>query len=613
MKNIFLIGLIFMSFMGRALLSWSEPLNASSIETLSEKALKDKTGECHTFFDLNDSAAAFLEKEQQTFSKNLPILSKVKIGRIMVVREKIFNENDPEESGKLYRLANDFHVLTKENVIRQQLTFDSGEPLSYAALEESERILRATKYLVDAWVVPYQQCGDTVDIIVMTRDVWSLTPKASYTKNGGQEIFSASLGEVNLFGEGNSVTVGRIRDDENGFDDINTFAFYDPYILGSQADLNFDLLDGDNREAHQISFQKPFRSVYSKSAAGAYTSDTDYLAGQYILGNVAANYQYENSSSNIFGGVSSGLVNGAVTRWTFGLMSEEIAVNNFTPLYTLSAELAAVYPLDLPDRKQVYPWFTYRFFTNQYKKMQNVRKVYLTEDIFTGSMITTTLGYSSESLDASSDQVIVDLSYQGSLLATNQHLLQYSLSFNTNWDQDREEEENRFAGFDIKYYWLHSLRHRTFISFSADAGTNMTVDKVLLLGGTNGLRGYPKYFNAGDRRVLFTAEQRYYSSLHILHLLRVAGAVFFDVGQSRFNHEEWLIPAEPYSILIDMAQADTGFNKSVGVGLRLVSNEAELSSVVHVDLVFPLDRDTHRLYGDEVDSMQFNITLNRTF
>jgi hypothetical protein len=114
--------------------------------------------------------------------------------------------------------------------------------------------------------------------------------------------------------------------------------------------------------------------------------------------------------------------------------------------------------------------------------------------------------------------------------------------------------------------------------------------------------------------MLFTAEQRYYSTLHILHLVRVAGAVFFDVGQAWFNDEEWVIRTEKGSLPINVSKTDTGLSKAVGIGLRLVSNESELTSVVHVDLVFPLDKDTNQLsIGEDVDDMQLNITLKSTF
>src|SRR4029453_7544016 len=54
----------------------------------------------------------------------------------------------------------------------------------------------------------------------------------------------------------------------------------------------------------------------------------------------------------------------------------------------------------------------------------------------------------------------------------------------------------------------------------------------LLLGGDNGLRGYPLRYQAGDALALFTLEQRFYTDWQPLKLVNVGAAVFFDAGRA---------------------------------------------------------------------------------
>ena len=53
-----------------------------------------------------------------------------RIGQIHVVTEDIFDLTDPRENNFLYRLANKIHINTRPEVIRRQLLFESGQPVS---------------------------------------------------------------------------------------------------------------------------------------------------------------------------------------------------------------------------------------------------------------------------------------------------------------------------------------------------------------------------------------------------------------------------------------------------------------------------------------------------
>jgi hemolysin activation/secretion protein len=115
----------------------------------------------------------------------------------------------------------------------------------------------------------------------------------------------------------------------------------------------------------------------------------------------------------------------------------------------------------------------------------------------------------------------------------------------------------------------------------------------LMLGGDNGLRGYPLRYQAGASRALFTLEERYYTSWQPLKLFNVGAAAFLDVGRV------WGEDA--------YAASPRGWLGDVGIGLRLGSARSSEGNVLHIDLAAPLDR------TPGLDPWQILIETRRSF
>ena len=171
------------------------------------------------------------------------------IGAIQIVSDEVFEE---PSSGfpAFYRIANQVHVRTREQVIRRELLFAPGEPLNHERLEQTERNLRALAFLRDARVeaVPAED-GDgeaeRVNIRVTTWDTWSLTPHVDFEHVDGRALWDLGVSENNLLGPGKSLTVAHRTDLDRTSDRI---WYYDPQLAGSRFALNVsaaDLSDGD--------------------------------------------------------------------------------------------------------------------------------------------------------------------------------------------------------------------------------------------------------------------------------------------------------------------------------------------------------------------------------
>jgi hypothetical protein len=76
----------------------------------------------------------------------------------------------------LKSLAHRTHRETRPEVIRQHLLMKEGDFLDPFTLADTERILRSTPFLQDAHieVIPVPGHADLVDLLVVTRDVWSI-------------------------------------------------------------------------------------------------------------------------------------------------------------------------------------------------------------------------------------------------------------------------------------------------------------------------------------------------------------------------------------------------------------------------------------------------------
>src|SRR5271169_6687537 len=262
------------------------------------------------------------------------------IGRVDIDTRNIFDESDERENKGLYRLADRLHIRTKPATIRAQLLFKSGDRYSAEKLAETERNLRRLVFIYDANVVPIRFAEGKVDVKVITRDVWTLDPNISFGRSGGTNSTNANLQEENFLGWGKQVEVGRTSD----VDRASKLAEYsDPNVLGSRwtgALAYVDSSDGNQRVA-QLS--QPFYSLDTRWSATLVARNYDRTISRYFLGNIVDQFNDNEETYLIGGGVSTGLVDGWSKRLLFGMYYDR---NNFlpTPATTLPAK-----PLP-PDR-----------------------------------------------------------------------------------------------------------------------------------------------------------------------------------------------------------------------------------------------------------------------
>lgn len=505
------------------------------------------------------------------------------VASIRVTRYRVFDEQDTRENSGIYGWANDFHSLTREWVIREQLLFEEGDYYYSTLVRESERILRDLKFTYDARVRPWRRCGDQVDLEVITRDIWTFTPTVSFSRSGGENDYALGFRDTNFLGTGKQVALRYDKDEERS----GTTAIYeDPALAGSRWRMRVSLTDNDDGHDRRFRLIRPFFSVYERWSAGMRLEDWELEENIWFRGDEVAEFEHQQQSVRFFGGVATEReLEKQVGRWLLGYQYEN---NEF------AFSDSEIPPDELPeDREYSYPFVGYQSIEDEYVEAHNLNYLGRTEDLYVGERYQWNLGYSAEGLGATRDQVYLSGRYGNTLRAGERDLWLVDSEVSGFLSVDDTDFENLWWTVSSRYHWRQSLKWSVFSGFRLDYTDGLTDDVQLTLGGQNGLRGYDRNYQVGDRSAVFNIEQRYYSDWHPFRLLRVGYAVFFDVGRAWFKGED--------------NGSNGGVLSNAGIGIRLNSSRAEKGSVVHIDLAFPFNKD------DDVDSVQLLMTVKDRF
>lgn len=505
--------------------------------------------------------------------------NKATIGKITIIRSNVFDLEKEEENIALFRLANSLHIVTQESTIRNQLLFETGDYYSQQIIEESERILRNTKYLYDAEIRAVDYHDNVVDIEVITRDVWTLTGSINFSREGGSNTLSAEIEESNLLGLGKKLKLKTGSDvDRNE----TLLKYSDSQVFGTRSKVTMLYNDKSDGVTETFEYERPFYSLHSKWSLGLLLSNDKRIDPIYEFGEVVNEFEHKEEKISVFFGLSEGYLNKHVYRWRFGFDKERI---NFEP----SPDYPGMpYP---EDRDFRYPWVSLEIYEDRVIKTHHVNQIRRTEDLNLGDELNFKLGWSTQHFDAENDGIVYDMSANMAFRSETNNLLLFKPFWSGRY-ADRNSENNRL-GFESKFYTPVFGDHVFYMSLSANVVKDPYLEEQLLLGGDNGLRGYPLRFQTGDRSYLFTMEQRFYTQWHWFQLAYVGALVFLDIGRA------W-DPDAPQNV-------NTRELKDVGMGLRLASSRGSRGLVLHIDLAFPMDGDS------SIDDVQLVITTKESF
>jgi hypothetical protein len=167
----------------------------------------------------------------------------------------------------LERKGNQLHFNTNKKILTNSLLIKTGEPLDALVLADNERIIRELPYIEDVRIHIYPDTpnADTVDVVFVVKDVWSigLGLKISDIKSGEFGIWNK-----NIFGFGH-------ENQYNIFWNINErplLGYEGIYkinnIAGSFIAGDFRYLKKDVTESYRINLERKFFTPDIKYAGG---------------------------------------------------------------------------------------------------------------------------------------------------------------------------------------------------------------------------------------------------------------------------------------------------------------------------------------------------------
>jgi outer membrane protein assembly factor BamA len=502
---------------------------------------------------------------------------------VNIVVDNVFDPDNPEEDKRLYRWANKMHTPTNVGVIEHMLLFAEGDAFEGRLLDESARALRATPFLSQAEIEPrdYDAATNTVAVDVRVRDSWTLAPDFKLNHKGGATEFGIGIADDNLFGTGKDLTVKYL----SGVDrDEVQLGYTDTNVAGSRIHVNAWSSDASDGHRHAVDAGRPFYSLDTPWSLGGGVLDEDRVDSMYDLGEVVDEFRHEVQQLTLSGGFSSGVVDRHTHRWLYGVTSVE---ERFTPALDRPA------PTLLPeDRKLVFPWVGIQWAKDDFREMSELNDMGRTEDISLGLNVTMSLGLAKRSFGSDRDATLFRLDTQrGWEPGGDGHLLTFNAGASGRDESDGLHNSTVYAG--ARYFQRNFEKGLFSVNLQALAADNLDAENQVLLGGDNGLRGYPLRYQAGTGRASLSAEQRFYTDWYPWRLVRMGYAVFFDTGRV------W--GTDP------RGQPSLGMLSDVGAGLRLTSPRSSGRSVVHVDLAFPLNG------GPDIDSVQLVVETKTSF
>jgi hypothetical protein len=509
------------------------------------------------------------------------------IGEIHVKPLDIFDLDDPEENNWLFRAANRLHIQTQPGTIRRQLLFSTGERLSVRLIEETERLLRATAYLYDVDIRPVAWRDGVVDLEVRTRDTWTLQPGAKVAYTGGTTRGGVSLQEQNLLGTGTSLGIAwhsssAVSTAGGSRRSVDLDIHY-PFAFDDRTSVSYGHSSFDEGSTRFLSLDRPFYALDARWAAGAAVSRDDRVVSSYADGVVAAHFRQRRDSAHALLGGSQGLVRGWAHRLSGGLRYQDEA-------YQVEPGLAG--PVQLPaDRTLVVPFLRYEALQEEFRKVTNFDQIGRPEYLLLGWHAWLEFGRAASAFGSTQEVSQYAFSLSKGVRFAGDGALLASASFSGEYAGGRTDRESLSAA--ARFYQRLDSSTVYYLSLAAGATNYSDATQFLSLGGENGLRGYPTNYQLGARRVLLTAERRFYSDWYPFRLVRVGGAVFFDLGRA-WGGPYQNSPNAPWL-------ADLGF------GLRLLSARSSSGTTVHVDLAFPIAREAG------VKSVQFSLQSKTGF
>ncbi|MDZ7923776.1 MAG: BamA/TamA family outer membrane protein [Marinagarivorans sp.] len=489
------------------------------------------------------------------------------IERVEFLRINVFDGEDPDEDNSLYQFLNKLHYRTRQSALSPQLKFAEGQHLDPANIAESERNLRARRYLSDAYIMPIAHCNNRVHLLVVTKDAWTTQPIVVVSREGGGNKSRAGLVEGNFFGTGAEVSVLMTQEPDRS---SVAYGFKKDYLWGKPLELGFGFSDNSDGYARNLNFGKPFYFNNTKNSFSARFAQNKARLSVKQDALLLANYRVDEQNNSLFGGLRVLERNNYLGRLYAGVTQYSVDYDQFYGLDNLSPKM---------NSEITYPWLAVEGQSTQFIILRNINAIEAVEDLRVGNYWWASLGYSPSTHNSSADSKSAAWIFNGRLenRMVNKHRVVNLKASLKGVDYLDEPLETFYSGIlSADYLRLLGERNRLYASAFYQSVNANALHDALYLGGAQGVRGYPAYYVIGDEAVGVSLEYRYHSPWYFLNIIRLGFAAYFDSA---------VLENGQYPLYNNGYSRDVLSN--VGVGLRLTSTKTQVGNMLHLDFAVP--------------------------
>jgi len=449
----------------------------------------------------------------------------------------------------LTQLANDFHHKTKENVVRNNLFFKEGDRLVPYLVADNERHLRDLTYLQDVSIKALNVGTDSVDIIVLTKDVVSIG--GSYRMHNTTKM-SLALSEDNLAGTGDEFLLRSFFDNKRnpkfgGGGEYTARNLKGSFIdwTGGYLSFNKNFTTGaQNEEMVYTALERPLvnpyiRFTYAANAAwhvthDAYISDTMYETN--------TRYRYYNYDGWIGWNTGADKLSAEAhkdnrIRTLIGLRYLQ---QNFSKV---PLKYEGQYYYQYADVKAVLSSVT--VFRQNFYKARYVYGFGLNEDIPEGADLSLIAGWTKKS-GVTRPYAGVDI--QRYFFSARESYFNYTLKADGYLHQHKIQDVNLFANLDYFSRLLHfgkKWQQRTFVTADIARQINRLLNEPLILESDFGVREWrTDSLITGDTRITLKAESVFFTPWNVANF-RFAPFIFANLcwftplNKQLLDHSNW--------------------------------------------------------------------------
>lgn len=479
----------------------------------------------------------------------------------MIIRSYDVYSPKEVERGGFYRVADRLHIETKDSVIAQFLLFREGDVYRPERLAETERNLRALRFLKSASVTASPPHDGIVDVIVTTQDAWSVQPETEGGNKGGQSTYGLEISESNLLGLGKELAIGWHKEVDRR---RLIFNYNDPAFFAPYWKAHFAYSSNSDGYQHEASVGRPFYSFATTSSA--LFSFDGFRRDDHLYRDSFEVARFRQQHRGVIAGYGRALeADDHQARRLVGGM--RLVEDRFAPrLGRVSGRLPG-------DRVFRYLFLRYETTENDFLKLNFVNKDLRYEDFNLGRQFSAEAAISPRRFGAASNSGQFRVTAGNGYRIGGDGFIMPAASLSSRLDGGLQ---NSIAATSVSFVRRRDTAlPRTLVArVAASSGWRMDRDIQFFADGLTGLRGYRAHAFTGTRAVMINVEERLYLGREILQIASPGIVAFIDSGNATNGG------------LGDLLHLKT----DVGVGLRIGLPRTP-RNLLRIDLAYPLNPD----------------------